>query len=74
MNKPPEQLHLNVQLDDSVSLDKFIECDSTQDFLKILKNSINDQSVSNFYCICIQLLLYMGTGRKRKVVYYARTS
>ncbi len=51
MNKPPEQLHLNVQLDDSVSLDKFIECDSTQDFLKILKNSINDQSVSNFYCI-----------------------
>ena len=49
MNKPPEQLHLNVQLDDSVSLDKFIECDSTQDFLKILKNSIDDQSVSRFY-------------------------
>ena len=51
MNKPPEQLHLNVQLDDSISLDKFIDCDSTEDFLKILKNSTSDQSISNFYLI-----------------------
>ena len=51
MNKPPEQLHLNVKLDDSISLDKFIECDSTQDFLKILRNSTKDKSISNFYLI-----------------------
>jgi len=51
MNNPPEQLHLNVQLDDAISLDKFIKCDSTRDFLKILINSTKDQSVSNFYLI-----------------------
>jgi len=51
MNKLPEQLHLNVQLDDSISLDKFIDCSSTEDFLKILKNSTLDQSISSFYLI-----------------------
>ena len=51
MNKPPEQLHLNVQLDDSISLDKFIACSSTEDFLKILKNSTLDQSISSSYLI-----------------------
>ena len=39
MNKIPEQLHLNVQLDDSIRLDKFINCNSTKDFLKILRRS-----------------------------------
>ena len=51
MNKLPRQLHLNVQLDNSISLDKFIECESTKDFLKILINSTKEQSVSNFYLI-----------------------
>ena len=51
MNKLPEQLHLNVQLDDSISLDKFIDCRSTEDFLKIIKNSTLDQSISSFYLI-----------------------
>ena len=51
MNKPPEQLHLNVQLDDSVSLDKFINCNSTKDFLTILSNTTEDNSISNFYLI-----------------------
>ena len=51
MNKFPEQLHLKVQLDDSISLDKFINCDSTKDFLSILRNTIEDSSVSNFYLI-----------------------
>ena len=51
MNKLPEQLHLNVQLDDSISLDKFIDCDSTKDFLKILSNTVEDSSISNFYLI-----------------------
>ena len=51
MNKPPEQLHLNVQLDDSISLHKFINCDSTKDFLNILDNVTEDNSISNFYLI-----------------------
>ena len=51
MNKFPEQLHLNVQLDDSISLDKFINCDSTKDFLNILSNTTEDSSISNFYLI-----------------------
>jgi len=51
MNKPPEQLHLNVQLDDSISLEKFINCDSTKDFLNILSNTTEDHSISNFYLI-----------------------
>ena len=40
MNKFPEQLHLKVQLDDSISLDKFINCDSTKDFLNIFSNKV----------------------------------
>ena len=51
MNKLPEQLHLNVQLDDSVNLDNFIRCDSTKDFLKIISNTAEDNSISNFYLI-----------------------
>ena len=51
MNNPPEQLHLNIQLDNSISLDKFINCDSTKDFLSILRNTIKDKSISRFYFI-----------------------
>ena len=62
MNKPPEQLHLNVQLDDSISLHKFISCDSTKDFLNILNNAIQDNSISNFY------LLWGNKGRGKSYV------
>jgi DnaA family protein len=51
MNKLPEQLHLNVQLDDSINLDNFISCDSTKDFLNIISNTTEDNSISNFYLI-----------------------
>ena len=51
MKKLPEQLHLNVQLDDSISLDKFINCNSTKDFLAILSKTTEDHSISNFYLI-----------------------
>ena len=51
MNNLPKQLHLNVQLDDSISLDRFINCDSTKDFLSFLSNAIDDRSISNFYLI-----------------------
>ncbi|MBV06043.1 MAG: hypothetical protein CMD53_01710 [Gammaproteobacteria bacterium] len=47
----PEQLHLNVQLDDVISLDRFINCESTKECLKILKKSVEDDSISNFYFI-----------------------
>ena len=62
MNKLPKQLHLNVQLDDAISLDKFIDCSSTEDFLKILKNSTSDQSISNFY------IIWGDTGRGKSYV------
>ena len=62
MNKLPEQLHLKVQLDDSISLDKFINCDSTKDFLNILHNTTEDSSVSNFY------LIWGGVGRGKSYV------
>ena len=62
MNKLPEQLHLKVQLDDSISLDKFINCDSTKDFLNILRNTTEDSSVSNFY------LIWGDTGRGKSYV------
>ena len=62
MNKFPEQLHLKVQLDDSISLDKFINCDSTKDFLNILRNTTEDSSVSNFY------LIWGDTGRGKSYV------
>ena len=62
MNKLPEQLHLKVQLDDSISLDKFINCDSTKDFLNILRNATEDSSVSNFY------LIWGDTGRGKSYV------
>ena len=62
MNKRPEQLHLNVQLDDAISLDKFIDCSSTEDFLNILKNSTSDQSISNFY------IIWGDTGRGKSYV------
>ena len=51
MNKLPKQLHLNVQLDDSINLDNFISCDSTKDFLNIISNTTEDNSISNFYLI-----------------------
>jgi len=62
MNKQPKQLHLNVQLDDSISLDKFIDCQSTQDFLKIIRNSILNQSISRFY------LIWGGEGRGKSYI------
>ena len=62
MNKLPEQLHLNVQLDDSISLDKFINCDSTRDFLNILSNTTKDSSISSFY------LIWGDSGRGKSYV------
>ena len=49
MNLPPDQLSLNIKLDDSVSLDKFIKCDSNRNSLDFLKSTLLENSVSNLF-------------------------
>ena len=51
MSKPPDQLSLNVKLDDSVSLEKFIKCESNNSSLEFLKSSISEDSISNLFYI-----------------------
>ena len=49
MTQPPDQLSLNIKLDDSVSLDKFIKCDSNRNSLEFLKSTLLENSVSNLF-------------------------
>ena len=58
--KGPRQLFLDVKLDDSVSLDNFILCNSTELAIKSLQNFISEDSLINF------LFLWgkKGTGKK----------
>ena len=51
MSESPDQLSLNIKLDDSVSLDKFIECDSNRDCLNFLKSTLREDSISNLFYI-----------------------
>ena len=51
MNPFPDQLSLNIKLDDSVSLDKFIKCKSNSNSLEFLKNTVLETSVSNLFYI-----------------------
>ena len=51
MSESPDQLTLDIKLDDSVSLDKFIECDSNIDCLTFLRNTLKEDSVSNLFYI-----------------------
>ena len=51
MNKPPDQLSLNVKLDDSVSLEKFIKCESNNSSLEFIKSSLSENSISNLFYI-----------------------
>ena len=51
MSESPDQLSLNIKLDDSVSLDKFIECDSNLNCLNFLRNTLKEDSVSNLFYI-----------------------
>ena len=43
----PRQLHLNIKLDDSINLSKFIECDSTELLLRNLKNFLSEKPITN---------------------------
>ena len=51
MSKSPDQLSLNIKLDDTVSLDKFIECDSNRNCLNFLKSTLREDSISNLFYI-----------------------
>ena len=51
MSESPDQLSLNIKLDDSVSLDKFIECESNIDCLNFLRNTLKEDSISNLFYI-----------------------
>ena len=49
MNHLPDQLSLNIKLDDSISLDKFISCESNEDSLNFIRASLKQDSVSNLF-------------------------
>ena len=51
MSESPDQLSLNIKLDDSVSLDKFIQCESNIDSLNFLRNTLKEDSISNLFYI-----------------------
>ena len=51
MNKTPDQLSLNIQLDDTASLEKFIHCETNKSALELIKGTLSNQSVSNLYYI-----------------------
>ena len=44
----PKQLHLDIKLDDSIHLSKFIFCDSTKFLITSLEDFINDNPLSHF--------------------------
>ena len=51
MNKTPDQLSLNIQLDDTASLEKFIHCETNKSALELIKGTLSNQSVSDLYYI-----------------------
>ncbi len=51
MMQSPDQLSLNIKLDDSASLDKFISCESNKNAIDLLKGTLEKDSVSNLFYI-----------------------
>ena len=49
MNQLHDQLSLNIKLDDAVSLDKFIKCDSNRNSIEFLQSTLLENSVSNLF-------------------------
>ena len=49
--KDPRQLLLDIKLDESVSLENFIQCDSTNTALSILGNVVESSSISNSFLL-----------------------
>ena len=51
MNRSPDQLSLNIQLDDTVSLEKFIHCETNKNSLEFIKGTLSNESISNLFYI-----------------------
>ena len=51
MSQHLDQLSLNIKLEDSISLDKFIVCESNKHSLQFIKNSFTKDSISNLFYI-----------------------
>ena len=49
--KNPQQLLLDIKLDESVSLENFIKCDSTNTVLSILSNVVESSSISSSFLL-----------------------
>ena len=50
-SKNPQQLLLDIKLDESVSLENFIKCDSTNTVLSILGNVVESSSISSSFLL-----------------------
>ena len=51
MNEAPDQLSLNIKLDDSVSLEKFIYCETNKTAIDLIKGTLAQDSISNLFYI-----------------------
>ena len=51
MSQILDQLTLNIKLEDSISLDKFIVCESNKHSLQFIENSLTEDSISNLFYI-----------------------
>ena len=51
MNEAPDQLSLNIKLDDSVSLEKFIYCETNKTAIELIKGTLAKDSISNLFYI-----------------------
>lgn len=51
MSQILDQLTLNIKLEDSISLDKFIVCESNKHSLQFIENSLTGDSISNLFYI-----------------------
>ena len=63
----PLQLSLEIRLDESICLENFISCNSTSHLLKILKNSVRQDSV------LMQFFLWGNEGVGKTYLIHALT-
>ena len=49
MNEAPDQLSLNIKLDDSVSLEKFIYCETNKTAIDLIKGTLAQDNISNLF-------------------------
>ena len=49
MNEAPDQLSLNIKLDDSVSLEKFIYCETNKTAIDLIKGTLAQDNIPNLF-------------------------